>query len=93
MFGCLCNKQSITTTLNFTVAPGDYGAVVGEQLVFNTGDARQCHTVNIVDDDNCEQPAEDFFSNLMFVSGQPLVTINRPQAQVIIDDDNEPECG
>ena len=93
MFGCVCNKQSITTTLNFTVAPGDYGAVVGEQLVFNAGDDRQCHTVNIVDDNDCEQPAEDFFSNLMFVSGQQVVTINPAQAQVIIDDDSEPECG
>ena len=67
--------------------------MVDEQLVFNTGDDKQCHTINIVDDDDCEQPAEDFFSNLMFVSGQPLVTINPAQAQVIIDDDNEPECG
>ena len=75
------------------MAAGDYEAVVGEQLVFNTGDDRQCHTVNIVDDDDCEQPAEDFFSNLMFVSGQQVVTINRPQAEVVIDDDNEPECG
>ena len=61
--------------------------------MFNAGDDRQCHTINIIDDNDCEQPAEHFFSNLMFVSGQQVVTINPAQAQVIIDDNNEPECG
>ena len=65
--------------------------MVGEQLVFNTDDTRQYHTVNIVDDDDCEQPAEYFYSDLSFGSGQQLITIDHPQAQVIIDDDNEPE--
>ena len=74
------------------MAPGDYGAVVGEQLVFNIGDRRQCHTVNVVDDDDCEKPPEDFFSNLMYVSGVQTITVIRPEAQVIIDNTNEPEC-
>ena len=67
--------------------------VVGEQLVFNTGDERQCHTITIVDDDDCEQPAENFFSDLRLYSGQQFITIYPARAQVIIDDDNEPECG
>ena len=65
----------------------------GEQLVFNTGDRRQCHTVNIVNDDDCEQPAENFFSDLSYVSGELPVTINPDRTTVFIDDDNEAECG
>ena len=61
--------------------------------MFNTGDNRQCHTVNIVNDDECEEPAEDFFSNLELVSGVPIITVIRPEAQVFIDDTGEPECG
>ena len=79
--------------LLYTVAPDDYEAVVSEQLVFSNGFARRCHTINVVNDNVCEQPAEHFFSNLMFVSGQQLVTINPAQTTIFIDDDNEPECG
>ena len=67
--------------------------MVGEQLVFNTGDDKQCYTVNIVNDDDCEQPAENFLSDLSYVSGQQVVTIDPNRTTVVIDDDTEPECG
>ena len=67
--------------------------VTGTELVFNTGDMRQCHDVIIEDDQLCEQPAENFFSDLSYVSGQQVVTINPDRTTVVIDDDNEPECG
>ena len=59
--------------------------------MFNTGDRRRCHTVNIVNDDDCEKPAEDFFSDLSSADGQ--LTINPNRTTVFIDDDNEPDCG
>ena len=70
-----------------------YSTPRGKQLVFNTGDDRQCHTINNVDDNDCEQPPETFFTDLCYVSGQQVVTINPVRTTVYIDNDNEPECG
>ena len=67
--------------------------MTGVELVFNTGDDKQCHDVIINDDQLCEQPAENFFSDLSYVSGQQVVTIDPVRTTVFIDDDNEPECG
>ena len=75
------------------VSPDDYLGVTGVELVFNTGDDKQCHDVIINDDQLCEQPAEDFFSDLYYVSGQQVVTINPVRTTVFIDDDDELECG
>ena len=68
-------------------------AVTGVELVFNTGDVRQCHDVIIEDDQLCEQSAENFFSDLSYDSGQQVVTINPVRTTVFIDDDDELECG
>ena len=62
-------------------------------LMFGVGDLRVCHDVNILDDNDCETPYEDFFSNLEYDSGIMPIIITRPIAQVIIDDTAEPECG
>ena len=71
----------------------DYEEVVDEQLVFNTGDTRVCHSITILQDNVCESdPNEYFFSNLSYVSGVQPISIDPPTAQVIIDDTNEPEC-
>ena len=94
---CTTNYDTVidylATRTSSTVAPGDYGAVVGEQLVFNTGESRRCHTVTIVDDDICEEPLTEYFlSDLAFVSGQQVITIDPAQARVVILEDEE-DCG
>ena len=84
--------QSVTHLLPTAVAGYDYVAVANEALVFNTGDMLVCHTITIIDDNECEiDPNEQFFSDLFFVSGsQP--TIDPDRATVIINDTVEPEC-
>ena len=79
----------------FTIVAGaDYVAVAGEELVFNRGDTRVCHTIDILQDNICESsPNEFFFSDLAYVSGMQPITISPPTAEVIIDDSDQPECG
>ena len=90
---CTTNYDTVidylATRTSSTVAPGDYGAVVGEQLVFNTGDDRQCHTVTIVNDNICEK---HFLSDLAYVSGQQVITLDPAQARVVIVVDGD-DCG
>ena len=74
------------------MSPGDYNAVMGELLQFNLGDERICHTITINQDDVCEEPYEDFFSDLILDSGIQPITVVQPRAQVIINDTIEPEC-
>ena len=71
----------------------DYIAVAGEELVFNRGDTRVCHTIYILRDTICEiDPNEHFFSDLSYVSGILPITISPPTAQVVIDDSMKVEC-
>ena len=64
------------------------------RLVFNTGDMYQSHTITILDDLVCERnPNEHLFSDLVYVSGQMPININRNRATVEINDFNETECG
>ena len=74
------------------VSTADYDAVMGEPLQFNQGDERVCHIITINPDNECEEPYEDFFSNLTLVSGVQPITVTQPRAQVIINDSMEPEC-
>lgn len=61
--------------------------------MFNRGDIRVCHTIDILQDSICEDdPNEHFFSDLSYVSGVLPITINPPTAEVIIDDSDELEC-
>ena len=62
-------------------------------LMFGAGDSRVCHDVDIIDDNDCETPYEDFFSNLEYDSGDMPIIITQPRTQVIINDTAEPECG
>ena len=57
--------------------------------MFGVGDLRVCHNVVIMNDDNCETPFEDFFSNLEYDSGEMPITITRPRTQVLITSDSE----
>ena len=52
--------------------------------MFATGDDRQCHRVQIVNDDNCERDPELFFSRLAYVSGTPVIIVDPDTARVII---------
>ena len=61
--------------------------------MFQVGDDRVCHNVVIIDDDDCETPFEDFFSNLEYDSGDMPIIITRDRTRVIINDTAEPECG
>ena len=64
------------------------------QLVFNTGDMYQSHTITILDDLECERNLnEQFFSDLIYVSGQMPINIKPNRATVEINDYNETECG
>ena len=64
------------------------------QLEFNTGDMYHSHTITILDDLDCERnPNEQFFSDLVYVSGQMPIKIDPNRATVMIDDFNETECG
>ena len=71
-----------------SVAPDDYTAVV-QVLQFSVGDSRECFTVDITQNDLCENN-EDFFANLEFRSGIEPIIVAPERANVLID---EPECG
>ena len=52
-----------------------------------------CHTVQIVDDDECEiSPVEDFVSGLQLESGRNIDVV-QDTAHVFIDDTAGFECG
>ena len=75
------------------MSPGDYEAVSNQSLVFDVGQASVTHTIRINQDGECEnEPNESFFSNLTLVSGMQPINVIRPDAEVIIVDDLEPEC-
>lgn len=72
----------------------DYDAITDEVLDFPLGQARVCFSININDDDTCEtEIVQSFFSNLILGSGVQPIDIDPSQAQVIIHDDDQPECG
>ena len=72
-----------------TVAPVDRISDSG-LLMFATGDAKQCHTVQIVDN-ICENESEEFLSNLTLASGVSRIIVDPDSARVIINDTDD--CG
>ena len=70
------------------MAPEDYISASG-LLIFGAGDDEKCHTVQIVNNDICEDAQEQFTSDLTLVSGIPLITVNPGSAQVVINDIND----
>ena len=75
-----------------SVAGTDYVAQ-SINLTFSHGDMEICHTVDILQDDECEPMPENFFSDLEYVSGIQTIDIMPDTTEVFIDDSNEPECG
>ena len=77
------------------MAGEDYVAVIRMPLNFPRGTERVCHTITILQDDDCELLPENefFFSDLALESGILDILIDPPTAQVVIDDRAEPECG
>ena len=72
----------------------DYVAVIRMPLNFPRGTERVCHTITILQDNDCELlPENYFFSDLALESGTLDILIDPPTAQVVIDDRAEPECG
>ena len=67
--------------------------MVDVPLMFEMGVSRVCHDVENIDDDECETPYEDFFSNLEYDRRDMPIIITRERTQVIINDTAEPECG
>lgn len=78
--------------VNSSVAEVDYEQK-SVNLDFSLGSVAECHTVTILQDINCELPAENFFADLSYVSGVQTINIIFPTTEVIIDESAEPECG
>ena len=84
----------LTIHMCFLVFPDDYVSVINLVLDFVVGEERACHDININDDDICENYLNEiFFSNLELDSRGRRIDVDPEQAQVIIDDTNELECG
>jgi hypothetical protein len=83
-----------TTEDGSAVSGADYVGVVDVPLMFQVGDVRVCHDVVIIDDDDCETPFEDFFSNLEYDSGE-IIQFNAGDVTqthtITINDDDECE--
>ena len=90
-FGTCCFISTVAGT-DYTVAGTDYVAQ-SVNLTFSHGDMEICHTVDILQDDECESMPENFFSDLEYVSGIQTIDIMPDTTEVFIDDSNEPECG
>ena len=77
----------------YAVAGADYSEDIDEILSFNVGDTRQCYTINITSDDECEfVDCESEFFNSQVQTSNPRVTIVSPIARVFIDDLMELNC-
>ena len=75
------------------VAGVDYSEDIDEVLSFNTGDTRQCYTINITADEECEFvdcESEFFLSQVQ--SSNPRVNLVSSVARVFIDDLMELNC-
>ena len=58
----------------------------GEELVFNCGDQRVCHTLVILNDKILEYPPnENYFSNVKFLSGVQPIIVGPQATEVVID--------
>ena len=66
---------------------------MNELVHFTTGDTRVAHTINIVNDDVCESPHEEFTCRISLVNEDPLTSIVNPLARIMIEDSTELECG
>ena len=77
---------------HFSAVQGVDYVATSDELVFSLGDSQQCHSVEIIDDLICELPPENFFADMLLVSGFD-VTVDPDLTEVLIDDSDEEECG
>ena len=68
-------------------SPDDFISTSG-LLTFEVGDTVQCYDVQIVDNEFCD-PGQ-FFTNLFYESGEPVITVAPDVAEINILD---PDCG
>ena len=61
-------------------------------LIFQIGETRQCHDITINQDEICEEPGENLFSNLQIESRLQPITLINDVAEITIDDSTEREC-
>ena len=60
------------------------------------GSVMQCHFATVLNDDLCRLPQEFFFAELRDFYGHPLIKINIPTTQIVVDnsdDSDKLECG
>lgn len=71
----------------------DYLPVV-QTLLFSVGDVFSCLNITIIEDNECElDMVEDFLSNIAYVAGDMPIALTLSTTRVVIEDNNEPECG
>ena len=85
IFFCMQNES----VLCCTDSPGDFEAQNDHQITFNTGDTRVIHTINIVNDDMCESPQEEFFSRISLFTQDRHINIAQSQTRIVILDSTE----
>ena len=69
-------------------------AISNLSLEFNAGETRQCYSININQDDICEiDPNESFTVSLQYESGTQPILVEPDVADVLINDNDETECG
>ena len=70
----------------------DYEAISDLVIDFQRGNGTTCHTINIEQDDLCEEPAETFLSHLAHEAGTLPINVVRTPATIHIIDSAELEC-
>ena len=78
--------------MHTAVVDSDYVPVSGQVIQFNAGDVTVVHTVEIIDDDECEMDPNEL-SIITLNSSIPDIFVTVPRATVTIDDTDEVECG
>ena len=88
---CRCTCFCALSVCAFKFSPESPADFTGGpiEVVFNIGDSRVCYTISIVDDDVCEEPSENFLSQLLGSQVEFVFQVT----EVVIGDVTEPECG
>jgi len=78
------------------VAGKNFVPVMGEKLTFTDGTEGEtlCHNISIINSDECHAAvrSELVFTSRLLTSDE-YVVLDTPLAKVIIDDQNDTECG
>ena len=81
-----------TLRLLYPVADIDYNELDGDRLgPFSRSQRRQCLSVAVIDDTECEEPEESF--TLSLTTDEQFINITRSSVNVYIEDAREIECG